>query len=168
MFTQNLPLSQIVFNKYDTDHSGSITVPEFRFMAYDLGYYLNDTELELAVKKLDKSNAGSITYDNFCSWWKTADRWNELKLSDENMALLSAVSGQFQMFDKDKSGAIDKTEFKRFCKEITNKKKVPPAEEKAMFEALDANGDGKISFNEFVDYLNAKYQGDLSKYFSLF
>jgi len=64
MFAPNVPLSKIVFNKYDTDHSGSITIQEFKFMAYDLGYYLSDTELDLAVKKLDKSGSDAITYED--------------------------------------------------------------------------------------------------------
>jgi len=33
-------------------------------MAYDLGYYLSDTELDLAVKKLDKSGSDAITYED--------------------------------------------------------------------------------------------------------
>jgi len=57
-------ISNIMFKKYDTDNSGSITIKEFRNMSYDLGYYLSDTELELAVKKLDRTGSGSITYDD--------------------------------------------------------------------------------------------------------
>jgi len=166
MFYQNAPLSKIMFNKYDTDHSGTITVQEFKFMAYDLGYYLSDTEVDLAVKKLDKTGSDSISYDDFQKWWKSSDRWNQLKLSEENLAILSAISGQFQMFDVDKSGSINKDEFRSYCKEIAKKGKVSVTEEEKMFNDLDNNHDGEISFNELVDYLNAKYNGDLSQYFS--
>ncbi|ORX43596.1 EF-hand [Piromyces finnis] len=166
MFYPNAPLSKIMFNKYDTDGSGSITVQEFKYMAYDLGYYLSDTELEFAVKKLDKTGSDSITYDDFKKWWGTTDRWNQLKLSEENMAILSAISGQFQMFDVDKSGSIDKHEFQNYCKEIAKKGKITTAEEEEMFRNLDINHDGNVSFNELIDYLYAKYEGDLSRYFS--
>jgi len=57
-----VPISEVMFNRYDQDRSGSISVSEFRNLAYNLGYYLNDTELDIAVKKLDKSGTGSITY----------------------------------------------------------------------------------------------------------
>jgi len=56
------PISEVMFNRYDKDRSGSITIDEFRDLSYSLGYYLNDTELDIAVKKLDKSGTGSISY----------------------------------------------------------------------------------------------------------
>jgi len=146
MFFQNVPISQIMFNKYDTDHSGHITIEEFRSMSYDLGYYLSDTELDLAVKTLDKTGSGKINYNDFQSWWKSSDRWNKVKLTDENMTLLSALSGQFQLFDKNKSGSINKDEFKNFWTEVTKSKKVSEVEEREIFEQLDSNKDKQITF----------------------
>ncbi|ORX71005.1 EF-hand [Anaeromyces robustus] len=160
-----IPLSQMVFEKYDTDKSGGISYAEFKAMAYDLGYYISDMELKLAVKNLDKSGSGSIIYDDFKKWWMDKDRWNNVKLSEENFKYLYEISSQFQKFDKDKGGSIDKKEFKDFWKEVTKKKKVKSSEEKEMFKKLDTDGDGTISFNEFVDYLIEKYNGDLAKYF---
>jgi len=58
----SLPLSKLIFNKYDTDKSGAITSTEFKYMAYDLGYYISDSELELAMKTVDSSGSGQITY----------------------------------------------------------------------------------------------------------
>ncbi|ORX77252.1 EF-hand [Anaeromyces robustus] len=165
MFCQNLPISKIMFNKYDKDHSGSITLEEFKSMSYDLGYYLSDAEYDIAVKTLDKTGSGSINYDDFAKWWKNSDRWNQIQLSEENMALLSALSGQFQMFDKDKNGSINSFEFKQFSQEIRKTMKVNAADDNEMFEQLDVNSDGKVSFNEFVDYVNSKCGGDLTKYF---
>eukprot|EP00833_Pecoramyces_ruminatium_P009022 jgi/Orpsp1_1/1183054/evm.model.c7180000083672.1 len=59
-----MPLSKIVFKKYDTDESGTINATEFRYMAYDLGYYISDKELEVAIKTVDSSGTGNITYDD--------------------------------------------------------------------------------------------------------
>jgi len=61
---KNMPLSKIIFNKYDTDSSGTITATEFKYMAYDLGYYISDNELEIAIKTVDSSGTGAITYDD--------------------------------------------------------------------------------------------------------
>eukprot|EP00833_Pecoramyces_ruminatium_P007045 jgi/Orpsp1_1/1181077/evm.model.c7180000075767.1 len=61
---QSLPISRIVFNKYDKDNSGTITIDEFKLMAYDLGYYLSDNELNMAIKKLDKNGGDSVTYND--------------------------------------------------------------------------------------------------------
>jgi len=160
------PISQIMFNKYDQDHSGSISVDEFRNLAYSLGYYLNDTELDIAVKKLDRSGSGSITYPDFKAWWGNNDRWNSLKLSDDNMIILSAISGEFQIFDKDMSGGLNKSEFVEFFNKTNKNKIITASDEDEMFKKLDINEDGRISFNEFIDYLYVKCNGDLSQYFS--
>lgn len=44
------PLSKILFNKHDKDKSGSITRNEFKDLCYEMGHYLNDTELDHAIK----------------------------------------------------------------------------------------------------------------------
>jgi len=64
MMNTPVPLSKIVFDKYDTDKSGAISYAEFKSMAYDLGYYISDIELKLAVKNLDKTGSGEINYDS--------------------------------------------------------------------------------------------------------
>jgi len=58
-----LPISKIMFKKYDVDESGSITIDEFKNMSYDLGYFLTDTEFDLAMKRIAKPGSNSITYD---------------------------------------------------------------------------------------------------------
>eukprot|EP00833_Pecoramyces_ruminatium_P002809 jgi/Orpsp1_1/1176841/evm.model.c7180000059218.2 len=145
---QSLPISRIVFNKYDKDNSGTITIDEFKLMAYDLGYYLSDNELNMAIKKLDKNGGDSVTYNDFCVWWKDSDRWKNIKSSEENENILSRISEQFQNFDTDKSGTIDRNEFRDFWKAVNNKKWVSKYQERTMFEKLDSNNDGEISFNE--------------------
>ena len=46
--------AQIVFNKFDTDNSGSIDVKEFQALCYNLGYMLTQAEIKYAVLSLDK------------------------------------------------------------------------------------------------------------------
>eukprot|EP00833_Pecoramyces_ruminatium_P013534 jgi/Orpsp1_1/1187566/evm.model.d7180000058655.1 len=141
-------LSKVVFDKYDVDKSGTITYDEFKSMAYDLGHFLSDIELKLAVSQIDRRGIGKITYVDFKEWWKNSDRWTKIKLSDENFKYLYDISAQFQTYDKDKNGSIDKKEFKNFWKGINKKKTLSSIEERKMFEKLDSNGDGVISFNE--------------------
>ena len=47
---RGVPASKTVFQKYDFDRSGTISKSEFQGLCYDMGVYLNDTELDLAVK----------------------------------------------------------------------------------------------------------------------
>ncbi len=45
-----LPVSKIIFKKYDVDGSGFIDKSEFKNLCYDQGHFLNDTELDFAMK----------------------------------------------------------------------------------------------------------------------
>ena len=47
---QSEPLSEIMFNKFDQDKSGSIDSSEFHQLCFNLGNALTDTELQLALK----------------------------------------------------------------------------------------------------------------------
>ncbi|ORY41467.1 EF-hand [Neocallimastix californiae] len=153
----SIPMSEIIFNKYDLDHSRTIEVSEFKAMVYDLGYFLSDNELKSAIETLDRSGTGSISLEDFKKWWNSKDRWSKIKVTEENMKLLTEISNLFQTFDTDKSGTIDKSELNKTTK--ISKSKV-----KKVFAEIDTNGDGELSFNEFVEYLGSQFDGDISKY----
>ena len=59
------PLSQRIFEKYDTDHSGDIDVAEFHTMLRDQGIYLGEEALALAVMELDRNGDSKISYEEF-------------------------------------------------------------------------------------------------------
>ncbi|KAG4089771.1 EF-hand [Neocallimastix lanati (nom. inval.)] len=164
MYQQNALFSKRMFDSYDSDGSGGISISEFRSLAYDLGHYLTDEELDIAIKTLDSKGNGNISYKDFKAWWSNPNRWAKLQLTDENVKVLSTISKEFQKFDKDKSGSIERSEFKKFYKAIHRNHNISTADEKTMFEQLDSNGDNQVSFNEFIEYLTGKYCGDLSKY----
>ncbi len=83
-------LVDLVFDKYDSDKSGTINRAEFRFMCNDLGYTLNDRQIDAAwgivdrvssshslKKNLNKrvqDGAGNLSRDEFKKWWKSQDR----------------------------------------------------------------------------------------------
>lgn len=47
------PLSKRVFDKYDHDKSGDISVTEFGNLCYEMGHFLSPAEIEMAVRRLD-------------------------------------------------------------------------------------------------------------------
>ena len=55
--------ARTLFDKYDTDGSGCISIIEFRKLCYDMGYFLTDKELELDVQILDVDGDGEINYE---------------------------------------------------------------------------------------------------------
>jgi Ca2+-binding EF-hand superfamily protein len=66
--TSTMPLSQRIFEKYDTDGSGEIDVAEFHKMVRDQGIYLSDDALALAVMELDRNGDSKISYPEYKGW----------------------------------------------------------------------------------------------------
>ena len=64
-------MSQIVFEKYDTDGTGSISKEEMRSLCYDKGYHLSEEKIDSAMATLDVDGTGEVTYDEFQKFWRT-------------------------------------------------------------------------------------------------
>ncbi|KAI9202552.1 uncharacterized protein BJ171DRAFT_513400 [Polychytrium aggregatum] len=146
------PMARIMFEKYDIDGSGSISIHEFRKLCYDLGYYLSDKELEIDIKLLDVNGDREITYDEFIKWWMSDHRFKMLQLTPEDYVQLQKACQDFQKFDKDDSGCIDIREFRGLYNDLV-KKNMAPSSLTATLQQIDTNKDGKVSFNEYVYWL---------------
>jgi len=59
----------------------------------------------------------------------------------------------FTKFDVDHSGNFDLDEFCSALKHLGDKTKHPTLSYKKVYLAMDANGDGKVEFDEFVSIL---------------
>jgi Ca2+-binding EF-hand superfamily protein len=68
------------------------------------------------------------------------------QFSKEEIEMFNEI---FKKYDKDKSGTLEGSELTKFCKECVT-------ESVAGFAVFlfDDNGDGKVSFDEFVELLN--------------
>eukprot|EP01115_Flamella_aegyptia_P002637 TRINITY_DN136756_c0_g1_i1.p1 TRINITY_DN136756_c0_g1~~TRINITY_DN136756_c0_g1_i1.p1 ORF type:complete len:164 (+),score=63.79 TRINITY_DN136756_c0_g1_i1:45-536(+) len=146
------PISRITFDKYDKDGSGSITREEFKNLCYDMGHYLSDQELTLAMATLDRNGSGRIDYDEYLKWWSTEDRWGKLHLDEQQLQALTQASNYFRYFDKDNSGSLDHEEFKKLHADLVKNKWTTKSVEACLAD-LDSNNDGHIEFNEYVEWL---------------
>ncbi|TPX33581.1 hypothetical protein SmJEL517_g03565 [Synchytrium microbalum] len=144
-------VSRIVFDKYDVDRSGSIDAKEFRTLVYEFGYFLSDQELEMAVRILDVNGDGNISYEEFIQWWSKDQRFETLRLSPEDFENLNRAVKNFQKYDKNLSGVIDVKEFPALYKELSAHGLTTKGLA-ATLEDFDSNRDGKVSFNEFIQY----------------
>ncbi|KAI9335950.1 hypothetical protein BDR26DRAFT_936272 [Obelidium mucronatum] len=140
-----------LFDRYDHDGSGSISISEFKSLCYDMGYFLTDQELSLDVKLLDVDGNGTLSYDEFIKWWKRDDRFRSLQLNEQEIESLNRYLSHFKRFDKDGSGIIDIREFKNLYVDLV-KKKLAKKSLMATLQDLDVNKDGKVSFNEYVNW----------------
>jgi len=139
-----------IFQKYDQDNSGTITWKEFSHLVYDLGYRMDETEVEAVVRNLDSHHRGTLTFDDFYAWYSDNQRFQRLDLHN-NQTMLEAVQ-YFRKYDTDNSGKIGLDEYKRLCNDLGQFMATDKDYSKGLIE-LDKNKDGLIDFNEFVDWL---------------
>jgi len=147
------PLSEIVFDKYDTDKSGQIDIAEFRTLCYALGYALTAVEVELAVKVLDTDASGQIEKKEFTKWWAKSDRrWDDVKLDTDTLEKRNAALEAFKTYDPNKTGKIEKANFERLHGDLVKGGLTKKALDRFL-EDLDSNRDGAIEFGEYLDWL---------------
>jgi Ca2+-binding EF-hand superfamily protein len=147
-----MPVSRIIFNKYDRDHSGHISATEFHDLCYDMGHYLSREEIIQAVKMLDKDGCGKISYEEFLGWWRRDDRFKSLQLNEEAQKVLHQCACYFRHFDSDHSGTLSVAEFRSCHSDLvhngcTNK----PFD--VVWREIDQDQSGKVCYNEYIQWL---------------
>jgi Ca2+-binding EF-hand superfamily protein len=133
-----------LFEKYDADGGGDIDADEFGTLCYDMGLvFEDDADKKLVLTMLDTDGDGSVSLDEFKVWWMANKDSFFVQTYSENVK--SAIY-YFKKFDEDLSGELDQTEFVMMCKDMKW-----DAKSTAMsLVFLDTDGDGLISFNEFL------------------
>ena len=86
-----------VFQKVDSDRSGAISAYELR-SALSNGTWnpFNPETVRLMIGMFNRSNSGTINFEEFGALWKYINDWQQC----------------FRSFDRDNSGNIDKSELK--------------------------------------------------------
>ena len=62
-----------MFDEYDHDNGGSISLEELRHLCYRLGVYLSHHQANIVVRSLDADGSGKLDYDEFLTWWLSSD-----------------------------------------------------------------------------------------------
>jgi Ca2+-binding EF-hand superfamily protein len=166
-----------LFEQYDKDGSGDISADEFASLCFDMGFVFEDeADKKLILSMLDTDNDGSISLDEFKVWWvANQDSFFVLEYTSD----VKAAIHYFKKFDEDLSGELDTREFILMCHAMkvctfraqrgTPGCRLPhrsaetrvdrwqwDAKNTAMsLVFLDTDGDGKVSFNEFLQWYTA-------------
>eukprot|EP01087_Luapelamoeba_hula_P021278 TRINITY_DN7407_c0_g1_i2.p1 TRINITY_DN7407_c0_g1~~TRINITY_DN7407_c0_g1_i2.p1 ORF type:complete len:800 (-),score=182.98 TRINITY_DN7407_c0_g1_i2:1333-3732(-) len=156
-----------VFDEFDKDKSGALSYEEFSDVLKKLlGSSYDGVQRHQICAFVDKDGNGVIDWKEFTSAIKVDNRaWQrEAVQSICNVLFRNRYGLQkaFRTFDLDGSGAIDVDEFCLVIKAL-NKLIEPPlssTQVRKLHKALDTNGDGTISYDEFVEAFHVIDTGD--------
>ncbi|CAF1178225.1 unnamed protein product [Rotaria sordida] len=127
------------FDMFDSDKSGKISEKELGNVLKALNIKANDSDLKKMVTKMDSNKSGEIEFDEFCR--VMAATFFKQHSKDE-------LHAAFRQFDQDGSGYIQASELENIMTKMG--KRFNKTQIDAMVQSLDTSGDGKISFDEFV------------------
>jgi Ca2+-binding EF-hand superfamily protein len=147
----NKGLSQRMFERYDFDHNGYISLDEFQAMLRDHGIDLRGTALELAHRELDANGDHRISYEEFISW-KRNSAFENLSLDDEKLEQRKRLAATFDQFDEDGDGVIDREEFRLLYLELDELGLVS-CDQETLLERIDRNNNRLIEFNELCFFM---------------
>merc|ERR1712183_240382 len=127
------------FALFDADGNGAITTEELGTVLRSLGQDPTEAELKDMIGEVDEDKSGKIEFPEFLVMMA-----RKAKAVDTSEELAEA----FKIFDKDGSGFIDAKELKNVMEGLGED--LTDEEIDEMVKEADLNGDGKISYDEFV------------------
>ena len=150
-FNANVPeiVVKSLFKKYDTDGSGRLGKMEvLTLLKDDLG--MKEDQAQAQYMLMDKDGGGDLSFDELCVWLRSGQGFTNIDNSSRYNVIQKAIA-EFKKYDKDGNGTIDKDEFKSLMKSLGYSDE---SQFDGAMRALDTSGDGKISFPEFLAWLN--------------
>lgn len=132
------------FNLFDKDRDGKISKDEMIKAFRDLGHVCTDEDIYEIFKQFECKDG--IDYKIF-EEIATQKRFSRGKLDTD-------LKEAFKIFDRENMNYIATEDLKfilaNYCNTLTNH------EVNAMIKEIDANGDGNVSFEEFINMIMMK------------
>merc|ERR1711997_1044153 len=123
----------------DKDGSGTISNKELLHVLRSIGQNPTEDEILQLVIESDVNGDGTIDFPEFLEMMKR-------KSSETDQ--MESLKEAFKIFDKNKSGYIDKNELKSVT--TTLGQSLTTDEFDAFWKEADSNGDGKLDYEEFI------------------
>ena len=154
-----------IFNKYDTDQSGSLDYAQFCQVIRKGGELtqdkLSDKDLRNVFQQIDLGASGVISYEEFDSFVSSENPYFEVHVESLKQRLrASAPSLQefvstFVYYDKDKTGLLDLRELRALIRREARvtEDQLSDIDIEKMFCLMDFGRDGRISVDEFMAFL---------------
>ncbi|XP_037526330.1 calmodulin-like [Rhipicephalus sanguineus] len=137
------------FEWYDKDGDGQITAEDLGAMMSVLGFNLTQEELEMEIAEVDRMDGdGMINFSEF-----VAKNAGDITLPDitprDSTPTAEEIRVIFQLIDRHGNGFLTLDELRRFFAAFDEEGLTDEEIEEFTREA-DTDGDGKISYDEFV------------------
>lgn len=130
------------FSLFDKDGDGHVTPGELTIVLQTLGQKPTAEEVNAMIQEVDDDNNGAIEFEEFVQLMT-----KNMKGNDDADALMEA----FKILDADGSGSIDHHELKEILRSFSKLgEDIPDEEIDHMIREADVDGDGSISYEEFV------------------
>jgi calmodulin len=133
------------FNVFDKDNDGFITIKELATVMRSLGHNPSQDELNELINVYDKDHSGTIDFAEFSELME--NKMRETALAEEFMET-------FKVFDRDGNGLLSGQELKYVMAIVGESLSDQEIDE--FIAQADLDGDGLISYEEFVKLMTAK------------
>ena len=163
-------LLETLFYEADSDGNGALDEKEFKTLMYDHDFGLSRKEIRILFTQADVNSDGQVDYAEFIPACveligiilaKNAAQKSRIEREEtakqESYSYLRGKSAAemenmmkhvFKAADQDGNGTLDPEEFKAFLKEMPLN--LTKKETNALILSVDVNGDGLISYEEFL------------------
>lgn len=132
-----------IFCKFDRDGDGSLTELELGSLLRSLGLKPNHQQLEALLQKADTNSNGLIEFQEFIDLLAP-----ELSSKDTLPYTEEQLKTLFRTFDRDGNGFITAAELAHSMARLGHA--LTAKELNEMIQEADTDGDGQISYSEFV------------------
>ncbi|KAG2298061.1 hypothetical protein Bca52824_034533 [Brassica carinata] len=138
------------FRSCDIDQNGFLTASELRYALTKDGDSYTDEDVCKMIETFDVDGDGRISYDEYVKMIEKQDAVVAKLVTDVTLPKekMQDMMGSFMCFDVDENGFITAADFKLFMK--NNGKNLTDDEAYNILRKFDVDGDGRVSFDEFV------------------